>query len=619
MALQDKFKKRGTEQLEAAKLVPINLPPTLADLRFCMEKARMQTNRPVALSWRMAPDTYVLTATLAPGTYDPTWILHVGSESNSAIMWTYSSADSELIYSFLPIHDKLTTDAPKAEIPESLRPKAVVEVEEEKDGPYLPLDEFADKCEVMSQLGFGGMGVIYKARRKDNQQIVALKVLHGHLLDDSEISARFMQEASACLELRHRNLIKVHEYGVSKRGKPYMIMEYLEGQSLTDIIQERGHLEIPQFINLFTQVCDGLQFAHEKGVVHRDVKPSNIMVVSTEGGGEWAKVLDFGIAKGIVDAERKLTPTGNVVGSPAYISPEQCAGAKADPRIDVYSLGCMMYEALSGRPPFMHESPIKVILMQLETAPPLLSSVCPEGIVVPADIESLIMRCLEKDPDARFSSAAELGAELWAIAARRSRGITGLSATAYDESASAGEEKATYTEAIPRADATTRNQSSADSTTSGADDDLLSPAAKSWAISASSKVERENPVMPITVRMRRCRIFAEMDGVWEGLLLAEKILAKGRSVSILLEADSVILVMRPDAYRFNLDEQTQKMLSTMQSKLLQLIKSGASVFASERWVKRSNNSQPLMPGVKLLVDDEICDLIIERSGSIIDY
>src|SRR6202034_694076 len=145
---------------------------------------------------------------------------------------------------------------------------------------------------------------------------------------------------------------------------------FLEGKQLADIIERKGRVEVRKFINIFTQICDGLNHAHQKRIVHRDVKPSNVMIVKSDAGVEIAKIVDFGIAKRHVEENReKLTATGNVLGSPAYISPEQCAGQDADPRSDIYSLGCVMYEALTGNPPFVHDSAIKVLLMQLSEKP----------------------------------------------------------------------------------------------------------------------------------------------------------------------------------------------------------------------------------------------------------
>ena len=584
MPLQDAFKKKTHQdtKAESFKVAPLRRQPSVEDLKFCMEQSRKQIGRPSALSWMTDTDTYILTATHSQGTYEPTWILHVGSETISAIAWRHTSSDVELVANLL--EQVKPPQLSKAVIPDFLRPTVEAEKSETGDSGdpasmNLPHEEFSDICELNSRLGFGGMGVIYKAKRKGTGDVVALKVLHGHLMDEEENLQRFNLEAQACLDLKHRNLINVHEYGISKHGQPYMMMEYLEGQQLTEIISETGHLDIPRFINLFLQICDGLRFAHEKKVVHRDVKPSNIMVMRSAEGQETAKVLDFGIAKFIAETNQKqLTPTGNIVGSPAYISPEQAAGGKADPRIDVYSLGCVMYEALAGHPPFVHESSIKVLMAQLGDPVPPLSSVVAEGSV-PAKLEQIIMRCLEKNPEKRYQSAAELGADLFVFATSRSRahqGSSELDAAVLQKSAST---KTTQPILIPEKHA-------------------------------------------LTIRLRHFRGHAELDSVWEGLSLAARIQSRELQVSLLLDTEACHLVLRPDVFvsRLNLDPQTTKRISNLQSMLQQLIKNGALVFASEKWVKRSGDEgRQLMPGVVLVDDEEICDLILERSGSIIDY
>lgn len=577
MPLQDAFKKKTHQdtKAESFKVAPLRRAPSIEDLKFCMEQSRKQIGRPSALSWVTDTDTYILTATHSQGTYEPTWILHVGSETMSAIAWRHSSSDCELVHNLL--EQVKPPDLTKAEIPDFLKPVTDEERLANAQAP-LPHDEFSSKCEIISRLGFGGMGVIYKAKRKETGDIVALKVLHGHLMDEEENLERFKLEAQACLDLKHRNLINVHEFGVSKHGQPYMVMEYLEGEPLTDIIAQ-GCLDIPRFINLFLQICDGLRFAHEKNVVHRDVKPSNIMVLRTAEGQETAKVLDFGIAKVIVETNQsKLTPTGNIVGSPAYISPEQAAGGKADPKIDVYSLGCVMYEALAGHPPFVHESSIQVLMAQLGDPPPPLSSVVPEG-AVPPKLEQIIMRCLEKNPDKRYPSAADLGADLFVFATSRSRAHQGSSELDVQVARKNQSTKVTQPIIIPSKHA-------------------------------------------LTIRLRHFRGNAEMDSVWEGLSLALRIQSRDLQVSILLDQEACHLVHRPDVFvsRMNLDAQTTKRISSLQSLLQQLIKGGALVFASERWVKRGNDeSRQLMPGVVLINDEEVCDFILERSGSIVDY
>ena len=621
MALQDSFKKRtsvdGGEKA-LPKVAPMANPPTTEDLRFSMLKAQREVGRPIVLSWKRADkerqDTFLLTVTVAVGANDPTWILHVGLEDDSAVVWIFTTSDTGLIHSMLSQAD--LTEVPKAVIPESLRP-AAAEEGSYQDGAPLPHEEFADKYEIISRLGHGGMGMIFKARRKENQEIIALKVLHTHLLNDTESKKRFEQEAAACKDLKHRNLINVFEFGFSKHGQPYMIMEYLEGKPLADVIEEKGRLEIRGFINIFTQICDGLQHAHLKGVVHRDVKPSNVMIVKAESGTDIAKVLDFGIAKRHMESNHEdLTPTGNVLGSPAYIAPEQCAGSEADPRSDIYSLGCVMYEALTGQPPFVHESAIKVLLMQLSEPPAHFQVSCPDANV-PSELETIIMRCLEKDPNARYQNASELGADLWTYAAIGQRGIIPEPVSESSEAPLAREaEKAGHT--MAKFDPPSMGPRSG----GGAGLPALASAPMSVPVPASIGAQLEKMKRIITFRFKRFRGALELDTIWEGLTLARNIQRKDVPVTIFLDLESVYLAQKPDSVskRFNMDEALTKKLSSMQTMLHQLIKGGATVIASERWSKRGGDADNLlMPGVLLANDDEIADLIIERHGSLLEY
>ncbi len=628
MTLQDSFKNKMTGVKAADKLAPLSHTPTPEDLRFSMLKAQRDVGRPIILSWKEKDDTFLLTVTLAAGATEPTWILHVGHEDDSAIVWIYTTADAQLIHSLVTQMDQ--SEMPKAIIPESLRPTSETELAQAEEGTQpLPHGEFSDKYELLSRLGHGGMGVIYKAKRKDNQETIALKVLHAHLLNDPESKKRFEQEAAACRDLKHRNLITMLDFGFSKHGQPYMTMEYLEGQPLSDRIETQGRLEVRKFINIFTQICDGLNHAHQKHVVHRDVKPSNVMIIKSDAGVDIAKILDFGIAKRHVEENRDhLTPTGNVLGSPAYIAPEQCAGAEADPRSDIYSLGCVMYEALTGQPPFVHDSAIKVLLMQLSEQPQTLSQRCPD-VEFPLELETIVMRCLEKDPSARYQNASELGADLWTFAATGQRGIIpdavpeGSEAPLAKEAAAAGNmlfkldgsnNHGSQRAGVPPPPVLPLHASPPPQVLPPPPSFTMGGSFESWEAPKAKKL--------VTVRFKRFRGPFEMEMLWEGLNLARNIQRKEANISILLDLESVCLVLKPDvvAARFNFDHPMIKKLTSMQSMLHALIKEGATVIASERWAKRGSESlQNLMPGVLLASDEELADIIIERAGSIVEY
>lgn len=665
MPLQDSHKKRNTtsQAFKAPDQVPLTQPPTPEDLKFSLQKAQHDIGRPIILSWKQGDDTYLLTVTLSAGANDPTWILHVGHEEDSAIVWIYTTSDVQMIHGMLSSIGR--ADMPQKQIIDHVILETA-QTDEEEDQQPLPHEEFADRYELLSRLGHGGMGIIYKAKQRQTEEVVALKVLHSHLLNDMESKKRFEQEAAACRDLKHRNIIQMLEFGFSKHGQPYMTMEYLEGRPLTDLIEKKGRLEVRKFINIFTQICDALNHAHQKGVVHRDVKPSNIMIMRSDAGLDIAKILDFGIAKRHVEENRdNLTPTGNVLGSPAYIAPEQCAGAEADPRSDIYSLGCVMYEALTGTPPFVHDSAIKVLLMQLSETPQPLCIMVPDA-EIPMELETIIMRCLEKDPNARYQNATELGADLWTFAATGQRGIIpdpvaeGSEAPLAKEAAAAGNMMNKLDSSRSRAHqaappglppipamsksgwnptpklhtppAPTVDE---DGWGSGIPARVSVPpppplpiqaaqAAQAAAQAANAQAQAE--AVPVkrcmAVRFKRFRSPFEMEVLWEGLSLARNLQRREIDIIVVLELESVCLALKPEvvASRFNLEPPMVKKLTNMQAILSALIKDGATVVAAERWAKRGNEDlQQMLGGIKVVNDDELTDIIIECSGSILDY
>jgi hypothetical protein len=325
-----------------------------------------------------------------------------------------------------------------------------------------------------------------------------------------------------------------------------------------------------------------------------------------------------------------------VLGSPAYIAPEQCAGAEADPRSDIYSLGCVMYEALTGAPPFVHDSAIKVLLMQLSEQPKPLRVACPDA-EFPLELETIMMRCLEKDPAARYQNASELGAELWTFAATGQRGIIpdpvaeGSAAPLQKEVAAAGE-MLYKLDTIPPASMRSHNTSPMGPVavppmpsipgyggSQSAWDDRPMTGSIPMPASISSQLERLQKI--ITIRFKRFRSPFELEVLWEGLNLAKNLQEREANICVLFDLESVCLVLKPEivASRFNLDASIVERLTKMQGMVQQLIKNGAAVQASERWAKRGDSLQYLMPGVELIDDDDLADLILERFGSIIEY
>lgn len=293
---------------------------------------------------------------------------------------------------------------------------------------------FAEKYEIISLLGEGGMSRVYKARHTFMERIVAVKLLHESATSDVTAKARFQQEAKAASALSHHNVVTVYDFGLTPGGRAFIIMDCLEGDSLSDILEHSGSLQVEGALEIFTQGCEGLEHAHRKGIIHRDLKPSNLVIIKQDDGTDLVKLVDFGIAKLVHPAEtgkkdQHLTQTGQIFGTPAYMSPEQCNGRTLDVRSDIYSFGCLMYEALAGTPPLIGDSYIATVVKHVSEAPKPLSETA--LVKVPHHLETVIMKCLEKDPGSRFGSAAELKQAL--LDAAFASGLKGLRVGAVPE------------------------------------------------------------------------------------------------------------------------------------------------------------------------------------------
>ena len=214
------------------------------------------------------------------------------------------------------------------------------------------------------------------------------------------------------------NIVKVHDFGLTHTGQPYMVMDLVEGKSLSQVLDELGELPTAQCLIIFIDICDALVHAHEKGVLHRDLKTSNIMLTTTSERAMLAKLVDFGIAK-ILDEDadspvQKLTQTGELFGSPLYMSPEQCYGKKVDRRSDIYSFGCLMFECLTGRVPFRGDTVVETISKQMTATPPLLSEVRPDK-TFPRRLVDVVDKCLAKNPEGRYRTINDVRTELVSI------------------------------------------------------------------------------------------------------------------------------------------------------------------------------------------------------------
>ena len=228
--------------------------------------------------------------------------------------------------------------------------------------------DFGPQYEALEIIGRGGMGTVYKAIDKSTRQMVSIKVLHDSLAADQNILKRFEQEALSVQKLSHPNIVSVKEFGHTANGAPYIVMDYIEGDNLAKLIKKCGYLSVLDLLSILFQISEAIDHAHKQGIIHRDLKPSNIIVCAKESGFA-VKVVDFGIAKAMSNPtidEAHLTQTGDIVGSPAYMSPEQCLGEPVDERSDIYSLGCIMYEVLTGRNPFLSKNPVQAIVKQIE-------------------------------------------------------------------------------------------------------------------------------------------------------------------------------------------------------------------------------------------------------------
>ncbi|HEY8143741.1 MAG TPA: serine/threonine-protein kinase [Kofleriaceae bacterium] len=283
--------------------------------------------------------------------------------------------------------------------------------------PESRIGELYGSYRIRELIGAGGMGCVYRAEHARIGRTVALKVLHEHHARHREASLRLFQEARASSHIHHKNIVDVVDYLELEGGVVCIVMEHLAGPSLARMMATRGALPPARALDLLAQIADGLDAAHAAGFVHRDLKPENILVVAAPdgSGGDLVKLLDFGVAKLMDDDEdAPQTAAGQVMGTPAYMSPEQATGAAVDARTDIYALGAIMYELFTGEMPFVARTFDEYVFKHLTVAPAPPRETA-GGRELDPRIEEVILRCLEKDPAGRYGSARELGAELLAI------------------------------------------------------------------------------------------------------------------------------------------------------------------------------------------------------------
>jgi len=269
-----------------------------------------------------------------------------------------------------------------------------------------PGDIIADRYRVVAPIGQGAMGTVYRAEHVQISKVMAIKLLHRELQQNPENVARFHREAESASRLNHPNTVHVFDFGRTKSGSLYLVMEYVDGDDLAKVLDKDGPMPFGRVAYLCAQVAGSVEDAHAAGIVHRDLKPENV-VIAEGRDGETAKVLDFGLAKlfeGTVEAQ--VTSSGTIVGTPYYMSPEQIQGQELDGRSDVYAIGAIMYECVVGKPPFEAPNPVGVLSKHLSEEPLRPSARSP--LSVPAEADEIILRCLEKDPDRRYQTAEEV-------------------------------------------------------------------------------------------------------------------------------------------------------------------------------------------------------------------
>ncbi len=276
-------------------------------------------------------------------------------------------------------------------------------------------EELPENYELLKIRGSGGMGWLLKVHDRKKQRDCALKLMKSELVGNPLARRRFEIEASTAMKLEHSNLVDVVDHGITSKGAPYLVMKYESGMSLAEIMEQEAFVPLQKALSIFTQICEGLIYSHSQGVIHRDIKPANI-IVNDFHGEPLVKIVDFGIAYDSISGANleTITMTGEVVGSPQYMSPEQCRGEIVDHRTDIYSLGCVMYEVLTGHSPFAAPNPVKTILKQLNQKPSRFRTKF-AFLKIPESMERIVFHCLEKRVDNRYQYMEELLRDLQSL------------------------------------------------------------------------------------------------------------------------------------------------------------------------------------------------------------
>ena len=278
----------------------------------------------------------------------------------------------------------------------------------------------ADRYHVLKKLGEGGMGTVYLAEHVKMGRKSAVKVMNPGMVHDADAIGRFNREAANASKISHPNVAAVYDFGETTDGMIYLAMEYIEGPSLTKVIEEAGALPPLRAADIARQTAEALAVAHDMGIVHRDLKPDNIMLTKNRDGSDCVKVVDFGIAKAVNSEAQKVTKTGLVVGTPEYMSPEQLAGDKLDGRSDTYSLGLVTFAMMTGKLPFPAETVQESMIARLTDRPKQLAEMRPE-VTWSGEVQAVMDKVLERDLNMRYQTASEFGRDLYKTVSGRTR------------------------------------------------------------------------------------------------------------------------------------------------------------------------------------------------------
>ena len=269
---------------------------------------------------------------------------------------------------------------------------------------YKPGDILKERYRIIEKIGDGAMGDVYRAEHVTLHREFAIKLMHLHLIEDPDALARFKREASAAAQLDNPHICQVTDFDTTEQGHFYIVMEYLHGETLDNRLERLKTLPLDSIFRIMHDLLDALECAHEHGIVHRDIKPANIMLKQRENRDDYVKLIDFGVAHSSNDEINGITKSGQVFGTPQYLSPEQVMGDPVDQRSDLYAIGCTLYEMIEGTPPFTAEKYIILLNQHLVLAPPHLTA----QIEHAQELDAIIQKLLQKDPNHRFSSALEL-------------------------------------------------------------------------------------------------------------------------------------------------------------------------------------------------------------------